>query len=111
MISLVETLLARRVACDTMEPDDESAATCPADEKSQNIAANEAAVALGLGNALSSLFGGFGGCGLIPNTVLNSRNGGHTAVSSVSYAVSLSLAVLLFAPIIGRVPVAALAGE
>jgi SulP family sulfate permease len=108
MISLVETLLARRVACDTI--DDESAA-CPADEKSQNEAANESAVALGLGNALSSLFGGFGGCGLIPNTVLNSRNGGHTAVSSVAYAVSLSLAVLLFAPIIGRIPVAALAGN
>lgn len=109
MISLVETLLARRVACDTLEPEDE-ATICPVDDQSQNTAANEAAVALGLGNAISSLFGGFGGCGLIPNTVLNSRNGGHTAISSVAYAVSLSLAVLLFAPIIGRVPVAALAG-
>lgn len=110
MISLVETLLARRVACESLDPEDE-AATCPADDQSQRRAANEAAIALGLGNTLSSLFGGFGGCGLIPNTVLNSRNGGHSAVSSVSYAVSLSLAVLLFAPIIGRVPVAALAGE
>ena len=62
------------------------------------------------GNAASSMFGGFGGCALIPNTILNNRQGGESYVSSLAYAFSILLSVLLFAPMIGQVPMAALAG-
>ena len=62
------------------------------------------------GNAASSMFGGFGGCALIPNTILNNRQGGESYVSSLAYAFSIFLSVLLFAPMIGQVPMAALAG-
>ena len=65
---------------------------------------------VGLGNAVSALMGGFGGCGLIPNTVLNARAGGKGALSAIGYAVFLSLAVVTAAPAIGSIPLAALAG-
>ena len=66
---------------------------------------------IGLGNAVSALMGGFGGCGLIPNTVLNARAGGKGALSAIGYAVFLSLAVVTAAPAIGSIPLAALAGS
>ena len=45
---------------------------------------NRLIVGLGVGNTLSALFGGIGGCGLIPNTVLNSSEGGYGYASEVS---------------------------
>jgi len=65
---------------------------------------------LGVGNAISAIFGGIGGCGLIPNTVLNGSAGGYGYASEFSYSISLALSVLVFAPVIGRIPLAALAG-
>jgi SulP family sulfate permease len=101
IISLLETILARRVAC-------AATGACPPDP--DDAQADRAAVAVGLGNFASAMFGGFGGCGLIPNTLLNSRNGGLSYVSSLAYALSLALCVILFAPVIGRIPMAALSG-
>ena len=75
-----------------------------------NKVANNVIIALGIGNAISSFFEGFGGCVLIPNTILNNRQGGESYVSSLAYAFSILLSVLLFAPMLGQVPVAALAG-
>jgi len=65
---------------------------------------------LGLGNAVSALCGGFGGCGLIPQTVLNGQAGGRTRLSSGAYAVAMALSVVCFAPVIGAIPVASLSG-
>eukprot|EP01036_Dinobryon_divergens_P029014 gene29014-38059_t len=71
---VLETILAERIACDSyrcrmsvFEMDDP----------------DRTSIGLGLGNIVSSLFGGFGGCGL---------------------------AVLVFSPLIGAIPMAALAG-
>ena len=60
---------------------------------------------------MSALFGGFGGCGLIPNTLLNGTSGGEGYASSFSYSLFLALFVVVFAPIIGRIPMASLAGK
>lgn len=68
------------------------------------------AIGLGIGNIVSALTGGFGGCGLIPNTMLNGGSGGFGYISSYSFAVSLTLAVLVFTPVLGLIPTAALAG-
>ena len=57
---------------------------------------------LGIGNFISAIFGGFGGCGLIPNTLLNGSAGGEGKVSAISYASFLGLSVLSFAPLIGN---------
>ena len=59
---------------------------------------------------VSGLFGGFGGCGLIPNTLLNGDSGGEGYASSFAYSGFLILFVVAFAPIIGKIPMASLAG-
>ena len=61
--------------------------------------------------SVSALFGGFGGCGLIPNTLLNGTSGGEGYASSFSYSLFLALFVVVFAPIIGKIPMASLAGK
>jgi len=71
---------------------------------------NRLILGLGLGNALSALFGGIGGCGLIPNTLLNGRSGGEGYASEYAYAITLALAAGVFAPQIARIPTPALAG-
>lgn len=101
IISILETLLASRIACDIYR--------CRVDVFEEGNP-DRMIIGLGVGNALSSLFGGFGGCGLIPNTLLNGKSGGRGYLSSLSYALFLSLSVLLFAPIIGTIPVASLSG-
>jgi hypothetical protein len=62
------------------------------------------------GNAMSALVGGFGGCGLIPNTLLNGKSGGEGYASSYSFALFLSIFIIFFAPIIGAIPTSALGG-
>ena len=48
--------------------------------------------------------------GLIPNTLLNGSSGGVGYASGFSYSIFLGLAVLVFSPLIGAIPMAALAG-
>jgi MFS superfamily sulfate permease-like transporter len=48
--------------------------------------------------------------GLIPNTMLNGSSGGLGYASGFSYSIFLGLAVLVFSPLIGVIPMAALAG-
>ena len=101
VISILVTLLANRIACDNYR--------CRVDVYEKDDP-DRTSVGLGLGTAASALFGGFGGCGLIPNTLLNGKSGGCTRISTLSYALSLAMFVVIFAPILGRLPVAALGG-
>jgi sulfate permease, SulP family len=71
---------------------------------------NKLSMGLGLGSAAAAFIGGFGGCGLIPNTLLNARSGGLSNISQFSFAICLALAVLCFAPLIAKIPVSAIAG-
>lgn len=113
LISLLETLLAGRVVdelggeeqcsrCTTGISDDEYEECCGV--SSQSV------MAMAVGNTASALLGGFGGCGLIPQTVLNIKSGGGGPVSSLVYAVALAAFVLLLAPLVGQISHAALAG-
>lgn len=56
------------------------------------------------------MFGGYGGCGLVPNTLLNNSSGGRGYLSGYAYSVWTVLAVLLFSPLLGKIPMATLAG-
>ena len=123
IISLVETLLAGKVVDELtgqkpcpypFEPEKAVAE----DEKelyegctqTKYDVPTRSVIALSVGNILSSLFGGFGGCGLIPQTVLNIKSGGGGPYSSASYATAMAAFVLFFAPLVGRISEAALAG-
>jgi SulP family sulfate permease len=76
-------------------------------EKNDN---DRAVLGMGLGNLVAALFGGFGGCGLIPNTLLNASSGGVGYASGFAYAIFSALAVVGCAPLLGKLPMAALAG-
>ena len=71
---------------------------------------NRAMKGLGVGNFISALLGGFGGCGVIPNTQLNARSGGVGLSSSIAYSLTLAASVVFAAPLIGQLPLAALGG-
>lgn len=65
----------------------------------------------GVGNLAAGLTGGIGGCALIGQSIINAQSGGGVSrLSGVSMAVFLGLGIVGFAPLIGRIPVCALAG-
>jgi SulP family sulfate permease len=100
-ISLLETLLAVKVVDDALEKEESSDA---------NVVKNRSCLALAIGKATSALFGGFGGCGLIPQSFLNLQSGGKGKISVLVYAAIMAISVLFFAPLIGTIPHASLAG-
>ncbi len=67
-------------------------------------------MALATGIGVSAMFGGLGGCGLVPQTVLNLKSRGVGAISQGSYAASMGLFVLVLGPAVGQLLQAALAG-
>ena len=77
-------------------------------EKQNDSVPTHSVLAMSVGNTISALFGGFGGCGLIPQTVLKSGGGGP--FSSISYALAMASFVVVLAPLVGQISSAALAG-
>ncbi|HET7539569.1 MAG TPA: C4-dicarboxylic acid transporter DauA [Polyangiaceae bacterium] len=67
-------------------------------------------VGLGLGNIVAPFFGGIAATGALARTATNVKAGARSPISSVVHALVVLLAVLLFAPLVAYVPMAALAG-
>lgn len=68
-------------------------------------------VAQGMGNMLSGLTGGIGGCALLGQSIINVQSGGGVSrLSGMSMAVFLALGIVAAAPLLGAVPIAALVG-
>ena len=67
-------------------------------------------VALGLGNMAAPFFGGIAATGALARTATNIRAGARSPVAAMTHAVVVLLAVLLLAPLVAYVPMAALAG-
>ena len=66
-------------------------------------------MAQGTGNVVAPFFGGFAATGAIARTATNVRSGGRSPFAAVVHAVVVLLAVLLLAPLLGRLPMASLA--
>jgi SulP family sulfate permease len=64
---------------------------------------------LGLGNLIVPFFGGFAATGAIARTATAIRAGGRTPIAAVIHAVFLLAAVLVLAPLLGYIPMAAMA--
>ncbi len=64
----------------------------------------------GLANVASGLFGGLPATGAIARTAVNVRSGGRTRAAAIVHSLVLALIVVLLAPLVARVPLAALAG-
>jgi SulP family sulfate permease len=72
--------------------------------------ANQELVAQGVGNILIPFFGGVPATAAIARTSVGIRAGGRTRVVGLMHALVLLASVLLVAPVIAKVPQAALAG-
>lgn len=94
-IGMIESLLTLRMIDDITETHGSSNREC---------------VGLGVANIVTGFFGGMGGCALIGQSVINVNSGGRGRLSGVTAALSLLVFILFAAPLIGRIPVAALVG-
>jgi sulfate permease, SulP family len=66
-------------------------------------------LAQGVGNVLAPLFGGIPATGAIARTATNIRSGARSPVAAMTHALVVLLAVIALAPLIGYLPMAALA--
>jgi len=98
-ITVLETLLAKKLVDEKVGADADADAGKDVSVLSQTVS-----------NIVSCLFGGFGGCGLIPQTVLNLSSGGSTRVSGLAFGLFFGLGIVLTAPLLSKIPLAALAG-
>ncbi len=66
-------------------------------------------LALGIGNVVTPFFGGIPATGAIARTATNIRSGARSPIAAIVHAATVLLAVLVLAPLIGYLPMAALA--
>lgn len=70
---------------------------------------NRELIGQGLGNLVASLIGGLPVSGAVARSGVNVHSGGRTRLSSILHAVFLLLMVVVFAPVVKRIPLASLA--
>ncbi|MFN3405897.1 MAG: SulP family inorganic anion transporter [Cytophagaceae bacterium] len=71
---------------------------------------NKECVAQGAANIVTGFFGGMGGCAMVGQSIINVSSGGRSRISGVVAAIALLLFVVVGAPLIEKVPMAALVG-
>ncbi|MBF0197632.1 MAG: SulP family inorganic anion transporter [Planctomycetes bacterium] len=71
---------------------------------------NRECMAQGAANVITGFFGGMGGCAMIGQSMINIRAGGRGRLSGITAAVCLLLIILVAAPLIEKIPLAALTG-
>lgn len=67
-------------------------------------------VAQGVSNILNGFFTGMGGCPMIAQTLVNLNAGARTRIAGVVGALAILVVILVAAPIIEKIPMAALTG-
>ncbi len=71
---------------------------------------NRECLAQGTANILNGFFFGMGGCPMIAQTLVNLSAGARARLSAIVSSVAILLIVLVGAPVIGKLPMAALVG-
>jgi SulP family sulfate permease len=74
------------------------------------LQANQELVAQGVGNMIIPFFGGVPATAAIARSSVGIKSGGQTRLVSVIHALGLLLSMFLLAPVMARIPLAALAG-
>lgn len=74
------------------------------------LQANQELVGQGIGNMLIPFFGGVPATAAIARSSVGIESGGQTRMVSIIHAVGLLLSMFLLAPVIAKIPLAALAG-
>jgi SulP family sulfate permease len=71
---------------------------------------NNEARAQGFANIVNGFFGGMGGCAMVAQTLVNLNAGGKTRLSAFIAAMTILAVILIGAPFIEKIPLAALVG-
>lgn len=71
---------------------------------------NKECIAQGTANILSGLFSGMGGCAVIGQSLINISSGARARLSGIVAAIMLLVFIMFGAPLIERIPMAALTG-
>lgn len=71
---------------------------------------NKECIAQGTANIANGLFTGMGGCAMIAQTFVNLSAGSRTRLSGIIASITILLVILFGAPVIEKVPMAALVG-
>ena len=71
---------------------------------------NKECLAQGAANLVTGFFGGMGGCAMIGQSIINVSSGGRRRLSGIVAATALLLFILFGAPLIEKIPMAALTG-
>jgi SulP family sulfate permease len=74
------------------------------------LQANQELIAQGIGNMIIPFFGGVPATAAIARSSVGIKSGGQTRMVSIIHAVGLLLSMFLLAPLMARIPLAALAG-
>ncbi|MGH1519969.1 SulP family inorganic anion transporter [Chryseobacterium sp. JK1] len=72
--------------------------------------ANKESVAQGLANITNGFFGGMGGCAMVAQTLVNLNAGSRARLSGIIASIMILLIILFGAPVIEKIPMAALVG-
>lgn len=72
--------------------------------------ANREAMAQGSANIVNGFFGGMGGCAMVAQTLVNLNAGSRARLSGIIAALTILIIILFGAPIIEKIPMAALIG-
>lgn len=72
--------------------------------------ANKESVAQGLANMTNGFFGGMGGCAMVAQTLVNLNAGSRTRLSGIIASITILIIILVGAPFIEKIPMAALVG-
>lgn len=72
--------------------------------------ASQECIAQGTANFITGFFGGMGGCAMIGQSMINVTSGGRTRLAAVVAALFLLSFILVAAPLIEQIPLAALTG-
>ncbi|MBV8326338.1 SulP family inorganic anion transporter [Chryseobacterium sp.] len=72
--------------------------------------ANRESVAQGIANISNGFFGGMGGCAMVAQTLVNLNAGSRARLSGIIASVMILMIILFGAPVIEKIPMAALVG-
>lgn len=95
LIGLIESLLTLSLIDEITETRGQASRECSAQ---------------GLANLVTGFFGGMGGCAMIGQSMINVNSGGRGRLSGITASLFLLLFILVGAPLIERIPLAALTG-
>ncbi|MEM6389840.1 MAG: SulP family inorganic anion transporter, partial [Pseudomonadota bacterium] len=72
--------------------------------------ASQECLAQGAANTVTGFFGGMGGCAMIGQSMINVKSGGRTRIAGIAASLFLLSFILVGAPLIEQIPLAALVG-